>query len=151
MQRVGRQLNHGRAQNRDGAPDEENHHHHRGDDHDLQSLLAGLVHALRILPPEVSHHDYGQPGSEMIVRKMQWAMHVYAHVFNKACEILPGGNRADGSGQDIVEEQRRDGKLGQRSTHGLLDHAINAAAHEHAAGFDIKRPHRIAEQHDARE
>ena len=85
----------------------------------------------------------------MIVRKMQRAVHVHAHVLDEACQVLPGGNGADGAGQHIVEKQRRDRKLGQRSAHGFFDHAVNAAADEHAAGFDIERPHRIAEQHDA--
>ena len=117
-------------------------------DHDLQRFLAGLVHALRILPPEISHHDHGQAGGEVVVGKMQRAVHVHAHVFDEAREVLAGGDGADGAGQDVVEEQGRDGELGQRAAHGLLDHAVDAAAHEHAARFDVERPHGIAEQHD---
>ncbi len=97
MQRVRRQLD-GRAQNRDGAPDEQYHHHHRGDGHDLQRFLAGLVHALGILPPEIAHHDHRQSGGEVIVGKIQRAVQVPAHVLDKSREILAGGYGADGAG-----------------------------------------------------
>ena len=41
------------------------------------------------------------------------------------------------------------GQLGERAAQGFLDHAINAAAREHAAAFHVHRAHRKAEQHDA--
>ncbi len=132
MKRVGRQLN-GGAQNGNGAPDQQNDHHHRGDHHDLQGFLAGLVHALRILPPEIGHHDNGQPGGKVVVGEMQRAVHVHAHVLDKPCQILAGGYGADGTGQHVVEQQRRDRKLGQRSAHRFFDHAIDAATNEHTA------------------
>ncbi len=147
VQRVRGQQN-GGTQNRDGAPDQQNHHHDGGDHHDLQRFLAGLVHALGILPPEIEHHDYGQAGGEVIVGKMQRAVHVHAHVFDEAREILACGDGADRAGQHVIEEQGRDGELGQSAAHGLFDYAVNAAAHEHAARFDIERAHGITEQHD---
>ena len=112
VQRVGRQL-HWSAQNRDGAPDDQDHDHYRGDRHDLQGFLAGLVHALGILPPEIKHDDHGQARGEMVVGKMERAVHVHAHVFDEARQVLPRGNGADGAGQHVIEKQRRDGKLGQ--------------------------------------
>src|SRR5580700_109534 len=147
VQRAGRQLD-GSTQHRDGAPDDQNHHHYGGDDHDLQSFLAGLVHALRVLPPEIKSHDDGQAGGKSIVGKIEGPVEVEAHVFDEAGEVLAGGDGADGAGEHVVEEQGRDGKLGQGAAHGFLDDAVDAAADEHAAGFDIKRPHAIAEQHD---
>ncbi len=140
VQGVGRQLD-GRAQNRDGAPDEQDHHHHRGDGHDLQRFLAGFVHALRILPPEIGHYDHGQSRGEVVVGEIQRAVHVHAHVFDEAGQILAGGDGADGPGQHIVEKQRGDGKLGQGTAHGFFNHAVNAAANEHAARLDVERPH----------
>src|SRR5580693_4529238 len=37
LQRIGRQMN-GRAEDGDGAPDDQDHNHHGGDDHNLQGL-----------------------------------------------------------------------------------------------------------------
>ena len=104
VQRVRRQLD-GSAQNRDGAPDQQNHHHHRGDRHDLQSFLAGFVHALGILPPEVADDDDGQSRGEVVVGKVEGAVHVHAHVFDEARQVLTGGDGADGSGENVVEKQ----------------------------------------------
>src|SRR5580693_5059109 len=148
VQRVRRQLDRC-AQNRNGAPDDQDYHHDGGDRHDLQGLLAGFMHALSILPPEVGHYDHGQARGEVIVRKVERAVHVHAHVFDEAGQILASGNGADGAGQHVVEQQGRDGELGQASAHGFLDHAVDAAADEHAARFDIERPHAVAEQHHA--
>ena len=105
VKRTGRQLNRS-TQHRDGAPQNQNHHHHRGDHHDLQSFLAGLVNALCVFPPEINHYHNGEPGGEMIVRKIQRPVEIQAHVFDEAGEILPGGNRADGAGEHVVEKQR---------------------------------------------
>ena len=55
---------------------------------------------------------------------------------------------ADGSGQNVVEHERRNRELGQGSAHGLLHHAIHTAAHEHAAALDVDRTDRVGEQHD---
>ena len=148
VQRVWRQLDGGSAQNRDGAPDEQNHHHHRGDRHDLQGFLAGFVHALGILPPEIADHDDGQSRGEVVVGKIQRAVQVDADVFDEARQVLASGDGADGAGQHIIEEQGGDGELGQASAHGFLDYAVDAATNEHAAGFNVERPDGIAEQHD---
>ena len=68
-------------------------------------------------------------------------------VGEKTREVLARGHRADRAGQDVVEQQRRYRELGQRTAHGLLHHAVHAAAHEHRAGLDVYRPHRVAEKH----
>src|SRR5580704_1821304 len=147
MQRVRWQLNERCPQHRNRAPDEQDHHHHGGDDHDLKRLLAGFVHALGILSPEIDHDNDGEAGGEVVVRKVERAVHVHAHVLDKACEVLTGGDGADGAGEHVVEKQGGDGKLGEASTHGFFDHAVDSAADEHAARFDIERPHAVAEQH----
>src|ERR1051325_3627979 len=73
---------------------------------------------------------------------------VLGYVFNKACEILTRNNRTDWARENVIKKKSRYRELSQRATHRLFDDAVNAAASEHAAGLDIKSPHRIAEQHD---
>ena len=76
-------------------------------------------------------------------------MKVGEQLVEKAGQILPRGNAADRPGQNVVEHQRRDGKFRQRPAQRFLDHAVHAAAHEHAAAFDVHRAHAVGEQHDA--
>src|SRR5437764_430967 len=73
---------------------------------------------------------------------------VAGDVLNEAREILARDYGADGAGQDVIEKQGRDRKLGERAAHRLLDYAIDATAGKHAARLDIERAHSIAEQHD---
>ena len=150
VQRVGGQLD-GSAQNRNRAPDDQNDHHHGGDGHDLQGLLAGFMHALGVLPPEVGHDDDRDAGREVVIGKIQRAVQVHAHVLDEARQILARGDGADGASQNVVEEQGGDRELGESSAHGLFDDAVNTAAHEHAAGLDVQRPHGVAEQHDRKD
>ena len=135
---------------RDQAPDDQHHHHHGGDLHDLQRPLAGFVHALDVLPPEIDgHHDGKDRGRTRSSGPCERRMaEVVESVGQEAREVLSGGDRADRAGQDVVEQQRRDRELGQRAAHRLLDHAVHAAAHEHGAGLDVEGAHRVAEEHD---
>ena len=68
-----------------------------------------------------------------------------------ADQILPSRNAADWAGQHVVEHQSRNREFGKRSAEGFLDHAVHAAAHEHAAAFDVNRAHGVREQHDAQD
>ena len=95
---------------------------------------------------------HGEDGCEAIFRKrLQGMTNIAGDVFDKTRQILPRRNRADGTGQHVVEEQGGNRNLGQSPAHGFFDHAVHPAAHKHAAGFDIQRPHRIAEQHDRKD
>ncbi len=78
----------------------------------------------------------------------QWMAGIAGDVFDKAGEVLPGNDCADRSSQYVIEKQSRDGKLGQRPAHCLFHYAVDAAAGEHAARFDIERSNGVAEQHD---
>ena len=70
------------------------------------------------------------------------------YVDHEPHEILAGGNGADGPGQDIVKQQRRNRELGQGAAHRLFDYAVHSSAHEHGAGLDVDGAHGVAEQHD---
>ena len=137
------------TQNCKHAPGDQDHDHDGGHDHDLQCFSARLVDTLDVLPPEIDHHKDGKHRREAVLGKGGKRMsRVPANVLDQARQVLAGGNRADGAGQHIVEKQRGNGNLGQRPAHRLLDHAVHAAAREHAARLDIKSTDGIAEQHD---
>ena len=74
---------------------------------------------------------------------------IVAHFIDQAGEIETRADAADRARQNVVEHQRRNGKLGQSAPHGLMHHAVDAAAHEHAAALDVNRADRVREQHDA--
>ena len=95
----------GRTEDCDGAPDDQDYDHDGGDDHDLQGLLARFMHALDVLPPEIDHDQNGERGGKVIFGENQRVVDVSADVLNESREILAGGNRADGAGEDVVEEQ----------------------------------------------
>ena len=71
-------------------------------------------------------------------------------VIDQSRDVLPGGNARDRAGEDVIEHQGGDADLGQGPAHGLLDHAVDAAADEHGAAFDVDGAHREGEQHDRR-
>ena len=75
-------------------------------------------------------------------------MGVTEEVVQKSGKVLTSGDPADGPGQNVVKHQGRDGDFSESAAHGLLDDAVNAAAHEHAATFHIERTHRVSEEHD---
>ena len=79
--------------------------------------------------------------------KTSGMMNISAHILDETRQVLARRNCADRAGKHIVEQQRRNRKLSQRSAHRLFDYAINAAANEHAAGLDIQSPDAVAEQH----
>ncbi len=76
-------------------------------------------------------------------------MDVVERFVEQANQILTGGHTADRAGQDVVEHQRGNAKLGKRAAHRFFDHAIDAAADEHAAALDVNGAHGVGKQHDA--
>ena len=94
------------------APENQNHYHYRGDGHDLQRLCAGFVDTLDVLPPEIESNQDREYGRKVIFRERKRVMHVLADVLDEACEVLAGRNGADWAGQDIIEKQCRNRKLG---------------------------------------
>src|ERR1700678_3457520 len=137
-----------RAEDGDGAPDDEDHDHDGGDDHDLQRLLARFMHTLDVFPPEIHHDQNGEAGGKVVFGKNQGVVDVLADIFDEASEVLASRNGTDGASENVVEQQRRNRKFGQGTAHGLLDHAVHSSANKHAAGFDIQSAHTVTEQHD---
>src|SRR2546425_1478158 len=76
-------------------------------------------------------------------------MEIAEELVHQARKILSGGNAADRTGKHIVEHQRRHAEFRQRAAQRLLDGTVDAAANEHAAAFDVHRPHGIRKQHNS--
>ena len=136
-------------QNGQRAPDQQRHHHHGGDLHDAQRLAARFVHALDVLPPEVHRDENGEEGGKIVhVERERLAQHL-RDLIQQMAQILARADHADGSGENVVEHQRRNRKPRHEGPHAVLHHDVHAAAHEHAAAFHVDRAHGEAEQHHA--
>ena len=102
------------------APGNQDYHHHGGDLHDLQGAFAGFVNALGVLPPEIEGHQDGKDGGERVLRNVDVVAEVMEGVGQEPRRVLPGGHGADRAGQDVIEQQGRNRKLGQGPAHRLL-------------------------------
>ena len=139
-------------ENGDQAPDDENHHHYGGDLHDAERLLAGFMETDHVLAPEVNGDRRGEHRGEVgRVHVQAGNLQVFAGLVDQPAKVKARADTADGTGQDVVEHQGGDRELGQGATHGLVHHLIHAAAHEHAAAFDVDGAHRVREQHDGQD
>ena len=107
------------------------------------------MNALDVLPPEVNHHYHGKSGGERIVGNVNVVAQVVEGVVEKSGDVLAGRYRADGAGEDVVEQKGGNRQLGQGPTHGLLDYTVDAPADEHGARLDVDGPDRVAEKHDS--
>src|SRR5262249_54713771 len=106
------------------APQDQDYDHHGSDGHNLNSLLAGLMNALSVLPPEIKRYQRAEHGGKAVLRKMAKGMpEVASDVLNEAGEILTRYHGTDGAGQHVVEEKGRNGEFCQCAAHRLLDHA----------------------------
>ena len=131
------------------APDDHDDAHDRRRPHDLQGLVARLVDALDVHPPEVDrHHDRDRRREPVLVGHQGAVGPQLEQVVEQADEVLAGRDAADRTGQDVVEQERRDRQPGQPAPHRLLDDAVDAAAHEHRAALDVDAAHAVAEEHD---
>jgi hypothetical protein len=92
-------------ENGDGAPDDEHDDHHGSDLHDPKSLVAGLVDALDVLPPEVEDGDDAEGGGKIIFVEVDGMLEVMGDFLDEASEILAGGDGADGASENVVEQQ----------------------------------------------
>ena len=145
---MGRCLLLGADGDRDQAPDDHDHAHDGRRHHDLERPVARFVDSLDVDPPEVDRHeDRDRRREHVLVVEQQTVRAQLEEVVDQADDVLTGRDGADRSGQDVVEEQRRDRQPGEAAAHRLLDDAVDAAAHEHGAAFDVDAAHRVAEEH----
>ena len=140
---------------RGDAPDKHDRGHHRGGDHDLERLAARFVNAEQILPQEVDRHGnrdrHRAPVLESFAR-VEIDLHAEDARERFECQaddVLPRRDTADRAREHVVEQQRRDGRLGREPAERFFHDPIDAAANEQRAAFDVDRPHAVAEQQDA--
>src|SRR5450759_5099161 len=146
--REGRKLHASLEQQGDGAPDEEGGHHDGGDLHDAQRLAAGFVDALDVAPPEVGGDNHAEPGGEEMGGNAGGDVAGLGEFVEQVAEVQSGADHADGSGQDVIEDEGRNGEARHEVSHGVAHHDIDSAAHEHAARFQVHGTDREAENHD---
>ena len=153
---------HAADKNRVAAPDQHHDHHDGGDLHDAESLVAGLLNALDVLPPVIGGGYDGKEDGEVVgiemqrlvtgayQRRRQPAMLLCddQQLVDEPGNVLPGGNAGDRPRQDVIEHQGRDADLGEGAAKRLLYDAIDAAAREHGTAFDVNRANGEAEEHD---
>ena len=130
------------------APSHHQHHHDGGHVHDAKGLLARFVDTLDVFPPEINRDRDREHRRGAIHRKKRARMEMFQQFVQQADQIKTCRYAADRARQNVVEHQSGDRELGQGGTHGLLDHAVHAATHEHAAALDVERRHRACKQHD---
>src|SRR5215471_16535879 len=137
--------------NRHQGPGDHHDYHDAGHVHDLQSLSTRLRDAFNVFPPKID----GDHGCEYRGSKIHWKSEAPVHgleqIIQESRQILTRGHAADWTGQDIVEHQGGDGELCQCAAHGFLDHAVNAAAHKHAAALDVHGSNGVGKEHDGQD
>ena len=134
---------------RERRPHQYDHHHHRGDLHNAQSFVAGFRNAFDVAVPEVDGDGHAEEHRKRIRIGAPALMQRLRHIVEQAPQVLARAHRADGAGENIIHHQRGNRKLRHRGSDAVLDHDVDAAAHEHAAAFHVDRAHRVAEQHHA--
>ncbi len=70
-------------------------------------------------------------------------------IVDEAGNVLARGNTGHRAGEDVVKHQRGNAEFGESAAEGFFDDAIDAAADEHRAAFDVHGADCEGEQHDA--
>ena len=130
------------------APPDQQHYHHRRELHDAQRLVARFRNPLDILPPEIQRHQNRKERRRRICIQLVIDMRVRQQFVQHPRKILPRRNAANRPRQHVVKHQRRDRDLRHRPAQRFFHHAVNAAAHKHAAALDIHGAHRVRKHHD---
>ena len=104
---------------------------------------------LNIQPPEIEGDQDGEAGGKPVGRNLIVGVQHAADFVKESGEILAGADYADGAGEDVVEQQRRNRDARDERPHGVAHHDVHAAADEHGGAFEVDRAHREAEKHDA--
>ena len=134
------------------APSDEDDHHDCYELHDVQSFFAGFGDALGVLPPEINGDDDGKGcGDETCcaVGEMRFGqVEILEELVEEAAEILAGGDAADRACKDVIEHQSGNAEFGEPAAEGLFYGAIDTAANEHTAAFDVHRADGVRKNHD---
>ena len=140
----------GASEDRPTAPGDQDDDHDRRHVHDPERVVGGLVQAPRVAPPEVDrdeHRDARGPKVGGLLRGVARVAKVGHGLGEEPDDVLPRRDSRDRPGQDVIEHQRRHGEFCQAAAQGFLDDAVDAAAGEHRARFDVDRPHRVGKEH----
>ena len=88
---------------------------------------------------------------ELIGRNLECELQQFADFVDQPSEILAGADAADRSGEDVIEQQSRNGKARDERSHRVTYDDVHTAAYKHAAAFHVDRAHGETEQHDAKD
>ena len=123
----------------DGTPDQEDHHHHGRDLHDAQSSAARFMHAPDILPPEVNGDQHAQSRREGVHLHSRGLVQHFEDLIEQRTQILARADHADGSGQDVIEDQGRYGQFGKNWSHAVPDHDVTRYRRALVSAIPISR------------
>src|SRR6185295_13602659 len=106
------------------------------------------MHALGVAPPEINGRDDTETRGEFMRRDGHAGAQHFRDLVEQTTEILARADAADRAGENVVEDECGDGKAREEWAHGVAYDDVHAAAHIHAAAFEVYRAHREAEKHD---
>src|ERR1017187_9747635 len=98
-------------------PGQQHDDHDGGDLHDPESLFAGFLDALEVLPPEVKRDGDGEDDGGAVDADLRRAIEQVVNrggdpavgvgdaegIVDEAGNVLSGGNAGDGAGEDVIE------------------------------------------------
>src|ERR1700674_3915820 len=110
------------------APGDQHHHHDSGELHDPQRLAARFRNALDVLPPEIQGDEHRDGCGGCVYGQMKGQFRVVEELVEDAYQILTCGDTADRACENVVEHQRRDGKLRESAAERFFYDAVDDAA-----------------------
>ena len=112
------------------------------------------VNPLGVLPPEIHRNEDRETDRHSIDpgrRKWSGQPEIHQKITDQTREILPCGDSADRSSQNVVEHQSGNAEFRQAAAEGLLNGPVHPAADEHAATLNVNRSHGVGKQHDGQD
>ncbi len=88
----------------------------------------------QILAEEIQRHDAGDGHGTRVFDRLAGGFadrqieNTRDRFQNQADDVLAGRNAADGPGQHVIEQQRRDGRLCEKSAQRLFHYSVHTAA-----------------------
>src|SRR5262249_46290880 len=118
---------------------------------DAQRLAARFMNALDIVPPEVRDHADCKESGKLVRGDFETQMKQFRRLIHKAAKILARADSAYRARQDVIKNEGRNRKPGEKLAHGVAHENVHPAANVHAAAFHVNGPYCEAEQHDAQD